>query len=251
MKSQIKRKHFTLIEMIAVVAIAGMLVALFAPAFNRMMFGSKVDQAASSFKLGLEMAQAKAIASRKYVAMVIPLDAGAADTRLKNYCLGGYRLAYVKKGGTFNGWVEGSSWRNADDGARLARLEAVQDEDKPWLRLYQKKESETNDSLEDKDLLPELVKDSGFDGGMTVELKGNTGSDTDLDDLTNSNWTAIVFSPFGGTVNDSRPLLFFFTETKFDKASATVECSNPDNSVVLMLNGITGRVEYITEDSNQ
>ncbi len=255
MKSQIKRKHFTLIEMIAVVAIAGMLVALFAPAFNRMMFGSKVDQAASGFKLGLEMAQTKAVAERKYVAMVIPCHYADAGAKFKQYVLGGYRLAYVKKVGDkyyFNNWIPGISWRNADDGARLVRMEAVQSEDNPWLRLYQKKHSENNDSLEDKDLLPKLIEDDNYDSGMMVEMEYESSSsnkDEDLESLTEKNWTAVVFSPYGGITNDTRPLLFFFTETKNN--SGTFECPNPDNTAVLMLNSITGRVEYITEDSNE
>lgn len=255
MKPQIKRKRFTLIEMIAVVAIAGMLVALFAPAFNRMMFGSKVDQAASNFKLGMEMAQAKAIAERKYVAMFIPCYLKAMDNRLQQYALGGYRLAYVSKSGeeyTFDSWVPGSSWRNADDGARLVRMEAVQNEKKPWLRLYQKNSSENNDSLEDKDLLPTLITETGYDGGMMFELDNSNNEDEDLKSLDQKNWTALVFSPYGGVLNDSRPMLFFFTESKTNADNANiVECVNPDNTSVLMLNGITGRVEYITEDSNE
>ena len=78
-------KHsFTLIELLAVIGIVALLFGVFAPAFTRMMVGSKVDQMASNFKTGMELAQAKAVASRKFVAMIIPSKYDTvADSRLK------------------------------------------------------------------------------------------------------------------------------------------------------------------------
>ena len=208
-----KRNNFTLIELIAVVAIAGILIAVFVPSFNRMMFGSKVDQAASNFKLGLEMAQARAISSRKYVAMVIPTVYGDASTVLKPYCDGGYRLAFVKKSGSdynFSGWASESSWRNPRDGAALTAAGS----------------------------LKQLTLPSGI----------SVGSDDDWEQLGSSaNRRAVIFSPYGGIAGNSSPD-FTFTEARFtgetDSGKAKYDTPNEDNRISLSVNHITGRVTY-------
>jgi len=210
MKTVKIKKSFTLIEMIAVVAIAGALIAMFVPAFSRMMFGSKVDQAASDFKLGLEMAQAQAVSSRKYVAMVIPQYYGKADKRLQPYCDGGYRLAFVDKEGHFFGWVPGSSWRNAADGARFLQLV-------------------TN------------LKDLKLDSSVSEDEDWTSLGD-------DQNRKAVIFSPYGGVVGD-RNLEFSFTEAAYsgentDDERAKYDFPNEDNKVTLILNFVTGRVKY-------
>ena len=251
MKSRIKTRHFTLIEMIAVVALAGILIGLFAPAFTRMMFGSKVDQAASNFKLGLEMAQAKAIASRKYVAMVIPLSPGDAKPRLRKYALGGYRLAYVKKDGTkfkFSGWVPGSSWRNADDGARLVHIDSGDS--------FKDLPDNGSDELDSSKLLFEVAagdEDATKLTGNDYELlkMDDLGSGSDMDgDISelgkDNNRLAIIFSPLGGIANDTtESMRFYFTETKVSADGTSIEYPNPDNVIELCLKPITGRVEYL------
>ena len=58
--SRIGKYRFTLVELLAVVALIGMLMALGVPAFARMIRGNKVDECARSIKLGLEQAQMRA-----------------------------------------------------------------------------------------------------------------------------------------------------------------------------------------------
>ena len=72
------KSRFTLIEMLAVAAIASILIALITPAVQAMLFGSRVDNYTSSFKLGMERAQSKAVSARKYVAMVLPSNHSSA-----------------------------------------------------------------------------------------------------------------------------------------------------------------------------
>ena len=213
MKKNRIKKPFTLIEMIAVVAIAATLIAIFVPAFNSMMFGSKVDQAASSFRLGLEMAQAQAISSRRYVAMVVPQYFGAAEKKLQPYCDGGYRLAFTDKAGHFYGWVPGSYWRNAADGARF--------------------------SGKVSDLKTLSLDTTLADGGS---------KDADWEALGSDNRTGVIFSPYGGVVGDT-VLNFSFTEASYDGIDsetkrAKYKYPNPDNEIVLRLNYVTGRVKY-------
>ncbi len=245
-------KKFTLIEMLAVIAIASVLIAVFTPAFNRMMFGSKVDQAASNFKLGLGMAQSKAVASRKYVAMIIPCFASEiTDARLKQYALGGYRLAFVRKNGSsfeFIEWVSDSSWRNPDDGARLVRIDEPSvnsDGNYEWTELLKGKGNSGN--LSDNDLLPAVDKANITKSTKLFKIEyDSTVKDPDMDALTQDNHTAIVFSPHYGIVNTIKPLSFYFTETKMD-TQGNIEYLNRDNTLQFALNAVTGRTVFVDQ----
>lgn len=215
MQDRIAIRRFTLIEMLAVVTIASIMIAVFVPSFNRMMFGSKVDQAASNFKLGLEVAQSHAVSSRKYVAMVIPVKYGdVTATALKPYCDGGYRLAFVKKSGSnwhFSDWLPESSWRNPRDGAALTALGTLKQ--------------------------------------LTLASGASVASGDDWESLGSAdNRKAVVFSPYGGTA-DQNDVSFTFTEARFtgntdsgDKA--VYDIPNGDNRLTLQVKGITGRVSY-------
>ena len=217
MTNRAEKRRFTLIEMLAVVTIASIMIAIFVPSFNRMMFGSKVEQAASNFKLGLEMAQSQAISSRKYVAMIIPTLYGEASSSLKSYCDGGYRLAFVKKSGStvsFVDWVPGSAWRNPRDGAALSEIDG------------------TLKSV----------------SGSSSSVGDNDGGKADWDRLGHStNRKAVVFSPYGGT-DGNEGFRFTFKEAKFtgnvENDKAVYEYPNEDNALTLSVKGITGRVKY-------
>ena len=184
-------------------------MALFVPAFTRMMVGNKVEQSASNFKLGLETAQSQAVSARRYVAMFIPTEYVSADQRLKTYCDSGFRLAWVKKDGSsyrFAGWLPESSWRNPMDGAALTGV--------------------------DSDL-------------KEVSISGVT--DDDLNALGSAeNRKAAIFSPYGGVAGDT-DLTFTFTEAKLSGTNgnkAVYDHPNADNTLTLGVKGITGRVTY-------
>ncbi len=277
---KLKTDNFTLIEMIAVVAIASMLIGIFIPAFNRMLFGSKVDQAASNFKLGLETAQSQAISSRKYVAMILPGvhtsnttddngNSKDASKRLKAFVNGGYRLAFVRKDGNsfyFSGWVPGSSWRNAYDGAMLA---AVVSDNEVRTKFPAEKDDDADPGNDEDpslnydldryfkvDNISEEIPNSNVcdRNKHFTEIKldviltsSNANSDYyDTDDIRgigSDNLKGIVFSPYGGVMGDVTPLQFYFTEAKI--ANDRYEYPNLDNFVTLKLNSITAKVEYV------
>ena len=94
------KTNFTLIELLVVMLLMGFLITLMLPGFNRMISGNKVDQMASNLKLALEQAQSHAITSRRYVALVLPSNRSAWETEEQPYCLGGYRMAYVRNSGS-------------------------------------------------------------------------------------------------------------------------------------------------------
>ena len=220
------RTRFTLIELLAVVALISLLMAIGVPAFSRMIRGSRVDECARNIKLGLEQAQMRAASERRYVAVIFPNGSGVNDA-VKPYRLGGFRTAYVKKNGTdydFVGWVDGSAWSNAPNGAILVKAVAS-----------------TGD-------IPSA--DSGLTGGptgMDNDLTGvgnlqtvKTVKDDSGGDLGDS--SAIIFKSYGGVVSDSK-LYLIVSEAVVD--GTDIKYPNPNmNFKVLKINNLTGRVEF-------
>ena len=248
-----RKSQFTLIELLAVIGLLSVLIGIFAPAFSRMLVGSKVDQMASNFKTGMEVAQSKAVASRKYVAMILPNKYDSLNSKLRPYCNGGYRLAYVKKDGNawkFVSWVPGSNWSNIADGAMLVNIQAR----KNW---YEKENPDPNEP-EDYEFksLPATntdAKESSFWNTVDdkrvsalIAITDSTG-DSDMSDLGHDeNRSGIIFSPLGGSVNTVTPLLFFFTEAKINDSE--FKYPNTDNFLVLRLNSLTCRVTHLAPE---
>ena len=250
---KIRKSRFTLIEILAVIALLSVLISIFVPAFNRMMFGSKVDQMASNFKTGMEVAQAKAVASGKYVAMILPTKYSEADSKIKPYCNGGYRLAFVKKDGdnwNFVNWVPGSNWTNIADGAMFVRCELR----KNWLDDNKKFKDLPSSSLNTS--LSSVV--SGHSHLEEIQANGSKDSDAKgLKNISDPNATAencdnlrgIIFSPLCGFSDSDTPMLLFFTEARIEANSYKYD--NPDNFVVLKLNPITGKVSYLPMEDGE
>ena len=212
------KSRFTLIEMLAVAAIASILIALITPAVQAMLFGSRVDNYTSSFKLGMERAQSKAVSARKYVAMVLPSNHSSATDAVQPYCKGGYRLAYIKKDGNdykFDSWIE--NWKNPNDGAMLLSVE---------------------ESIADAKKAPEVPGGNIFDSLDKVDDLPSS----DIGSACESSHQALIFSPYGGLVNHDKVLYFTFSEAKFNDSG--YELPNSDNFLVLKLNPVTGRISY-------
>lgn len=242
------RKHsFTLIELLAVIGITALLIGIFAPAFSRLMSGNKVDQMASNFKTGMEVAQARAISSRKYVAMIIPTNySDISDANLKKFVNGGYRLAYVKKDGTFINWVPGAAWTNMPDGAMLvacARHKNWQDETSGKFMPLSKAgiETATTKAVAGYECLDVIYAKDSKDADIEALTADPDGSC--------DNWRGIIFTPFGGFDNSDTPLLLFFTEARINDDQ--YEYANKDNFVVLKLNPITGKVSYLPMEDGE
>ena len=262
------KQRFTLIEMLAVIAIVSILIAILAPAFNRMLFGNKVDQCAANLKLGFELAQARAISSRKYVAMVMPTDRDIInDRKLRNFCNGGFRLAYVRNTGTatapswtFDSWVEGLSWRNECDGAMVVKVvretlnprpeDLQQSAKNPILnKLEFDKSVKVKDVFE---MLDDIKSDDGVTNADTIDANADW---RDLDKNNNvstesHNRCGVIFSPYGGLAGHYQNLNFVITEAECVQSNGTYNYKFPnvDNFLVLTLHAITGRASYYNVD---
>ena len=225
------KSRFTLIEMLAVVAISSILIALITPAVQGLMFGSRVDQYASNFKLGMEQAQSKAFASRKYVALVLPYNHSVTND-LTPYCKGGYRMAYVTRDGSsynFERWIDNNDWKNPNAGALCVDITNA---------------GPASDTAADRNIWITAVKSRAENlarNGSFSALSTLSGSNipTELSSIGNA---ALIFSPFGGVVNNDLPIYFTFTEAKIDGGRYVYD--NIDNVLVLKLNPITGQVTY-------
>lgn len=247
---KLRKAHFTLIELLAVVGLLSLLIGIFAPAFSRMMVGSKVDQMASNFKTGMEVAQSKAVASGKFVAMILPTKYDdITDPKLKSYCNGGFRLAYVKKDGdnwVFVNWVAGSNWSNIVDGAMLVACERKKNwwnDDKKFKPLSDANPNiSTSSAIAGKSNLDAIVAKDSED--LDIKALGTPDASGKCD-----NWRGIVFSPLSGFANSDTPMLLFFTEARVN--GSAYEYPNKDNFIVLKLNPITGKATYLPMEDGE
>lgn len=233
------RRNFTLIELMAVMLLMGVLMVMMLPAFNRMIRGNKVDQATSNLKLGLEQAQARAVSSRRPVALVLPTKQSDwttdADTRVVYpFCYGGYRLAYVEADGAdwkFVRWVPDSEWKGAPDGAMLVRVLVSSDADYDTI----KEGDGIGSALSD----PTDATGGKFSSLMTVKqvkVGGNT-----------VNVGGLVFSPYGGLKSD-KDMRLAVAEAVPSGSSVVYPTKDssgkPVNWLMLSINKFTGRVSY-------
>ncbi|WP_288559843.1 type II secretion system protein [uncultured Victivallis sp.] len=221
------KRNFTLIELLVVMLLMGVLMTLMLPAFNRMISGNKVDQCASSLKLGLEQAQSHAITSRRYVALILP---NGPDTPYQDYKFGGYRMAYVEnidaqtQSCDFLSWVPNAEWKNKPDGAMLVRI------------------SNAATNFPAAQGITDTIRNSSSTLG--TELK--TLRDCDGETLTNS---AIIFSPYGGASLEHN-IKLVVAEALFNGNNIlfpTRDNRGPVNFLILEINKYSGRVEYVTQ----
>ncbi len=111
-----RKKPYTLIEIVTVIAIAAIVITLIGVSFENLGGSSNVDAATAEVGNALSLAQSQAASRRRYVAVVIATPATtASSTKLADRSFSAYRLAYVEKpnGGSadFVSWVPAQDWK--------------------------------------------------------------------------------------------------------------------------------------------
>lgn len=227
------KTNFTLIELLVVMLLMGFLITLMLPGFNRMISGNKVDQMASNLKLALEQAQSHAITSRRYVALVLPSNSSDSSwtDEEKHHCLGGYRMAYVKNSGTsweFQKWVPDSMWKNAPDGAMLLMV------------------ADTSTTFTPGTGISGVITDQETSLGNNLLSLSSYKANPEATSTTHAE-CAVIFSPYGG-VKTTKNLRFVIAEAIPNGTTLVFpsrDNTGPTNYLVLNLNRITGKVDYL------
>lgn len=244
----LKRKHFSLVELLTVILVAGILATLAIPSFEKMMMGSKVNQAASQLKLACEQARVEAVSSRKYVALIFPVNVGStwssdARSSIESSFFGGYRMAYVDKNGAFQGWVPGSSWQQLPSGTVLAYWNNTKPADNDIKLLnytYLNNIPKSGEALNSSNYPTHLNNVTNF---YITKSDGSRISGLNCP-------TAIIFNPYGGAainltmaVTEGQPIKKGGQDAFVYK---TVNSNgSPSNYVLLYLNQFTGSVDYL------
>lgn len=253
-------KTFTLMELLAVIAIVSVLFTVMLPGFKKMVKGNAVERAAADLKLGLEKAQAEAISSRRYVALI--LGNNNVSGLEPRYQLGGYRIAYVDRelnasnatSYVFAGWVDGDAWKTANPEARLVKIIAS-DKDLTEDVFFNKASMNGKDiGTIWNDSNKKITWKSSASGSLSIT--GTQFNDlmdvekvekyTDPSGTEKMNKSAIIFSPYGG-ICGGKNMQFVIAECVEDGTDLyfpTRANNGPINYFVLQVNFLTGRISY-------
>ena len=105
-KNIYQKSDFSLIELLAVIVIALILIGITIPAFNTLTKGQNVEAAARTIGSQLKAVRAYAITKREYIALIIPATASIPANYLKK----SYRSCIVSSSYVFEEWVPGEKW---------------------------------------------------------------------------------------------------------------------------------------------
>jgi len=207
-KPKRSRKHFTLVELLVVLAIIGVVMVLVLPAFNRMINGNKVDQWTGNLKLGIEQARSLAASRRTTAGLAIVSNGSLYPNKTA------YRLAQKEKG--VWQWAPDSAWK-VMDGAILVATDSS----------------------------AVTVPNKGTDVSTKIK-KLATFTDLKMQTSDSSAVSGIEFSYNGGTT-DASDLFLMVAEGELDGTNIVYYTpeTTTDNLLKLKLNGLTGRVEYL------
>jgi type II secretory pathway pseudopilin PulG len=105
--------RFSLMEIMVVLVIAGIMLTLTFPVFEKLLFGSNVDSGSRQVASQLRLARQYAITNRKRVAILMPqvdFDSGGTVEGSIRYRASALRTCIVSSTGEFQQYVSGTKW---------------------------------------------------------------------------------------------------------------------------------------------
>jgi len=115
---KVKKIKYTLIELLAVMAISIILLAIAIPAFNSLTKGNKVEIAARTIGSQLKAVRSHAITNREYIAFIIPTENNPSGLST-DYYYKSYRICIVNSSSVFQEWVSGEKWEFMPTGTAI------------------------------------------------------------------------------------------------------------------------------------
>lgn len=210
-------KRFSLIEMIAVIAIIGILMAITLPAFLTMTKGQSVELAAREIGSKLKAVRSYAITNRVKCALVF-ITSNNDTTDNDRYRFRAYRTCIVTgsttTGWTFSKWVPDEKWEFLPTGVIIQGI------------------SKNND-------LVTTSISTRFDG------KDDIKSPVDAKVLSNSNALyGTIFKPTGDVEGND---VFYY----IGEGDSAGDIRNAANFVAIKVDKYTGRISYYVKDKTE
>ena len=115
----IKNHSFSLIELLAAMAIAAILIGIAVPAFNTLTKGQSVEAAARIVGSQLKATRTYAISNREYTALIIP----TTESLSSDYLYKAYRPCIVDSSSVFQQWISGEKWEFLPAGSAILDID--------------------------------------------------------------------------------------------------------------------------------
>ena len=218
---EVRRRPYTLIEIIVVIGIMATLMAVALPSFSSMMKGQGVEGAARNVCQTLKLARTYAINNRKYVAVLFP-SANLDD----EYHFRSHRVCLVARSGsapnytyTFKRWIPNENWEFLPTGVAIYGVETSAVGEKAGGTF-------TPIFNATKNITVVNCEDIGYGTSLTL--------------------TGVIFRPNGRTENTTSATYIGLSDGTPN--GAEIVNTNPDAEPVnVKIGQYTGRVTYGTE----
>lgn len=217
-----KKSHFTIIELLLVISIAGVMLSVAVPAFSRMIKGSASGIAVRELMGKINAARSYAISNGTYVALVFP---GASETSdfQKRFGNRAYRVCEVTPNGTgyrFLRWIPGENWQYFPNGILFGYGTAVEGPVKA------KNDDETTQEGTSNNIHTTDLASCNI-GGRSYSESGTTKNIANY----------LVFRPDGMTDQFPNPILLRLRDGKVDENGTPTDVSSGYYPLVVRFNG--------------
>lgn len=217
-----KKSHFTIIELLLVISIAGVMLSVAVPAFSRMIKGSASGIAVRELMGKINAARSYAISNGTYVALVFPGKSGDTLDFQKRFGYRAYRVCEVAPDGTgyrFLRWIPGENWQYFPGGILLGYGTG----DEPPVKAK-------NDDEKTADGTANIHSASALSCNIGGRSYSESGTTKDI-----ANY--LVFRPDGMTDQFPNPILLRLRDGKVDENGTPTDVSSGYYPLVVRFNG--------------